>query len=197
MAFLFLFIHLFSPGFRGASWCLVQLKVSGYIYFLMKFPSILFIPLYVIALRKSSSIDQGVSLLWVVFLQCQMSKNKLAVVSLVCFFNYEHSPGQAGECVFGSNWLSSYLPSGRWQSDRAFAEQMDPHNLKSPEREDPPQRITYCEENTVQEPLCTLLGIERPHWQRHTAHTDLQAQHTVCAYVTKQIVSSLSNLTGE
>lgn len=44
---------------------------------------------------------------------------------LVCFFNYEHNPGQAGECVFGSNWLSSYLPSGRWQSDQAFAEQMD------------------------------------------------------------------------
>lgn len=39
---------------------------------------------------------------------------------------------------------------------------MEQHNLKSPESVDPPQRITCCEEITIQQPLCTLLGIQPP-----------------------------------
>ncbi len=97
---------------------------------------------------------------------------------------------------FGSNWLSSYLPSGRGQSDQAFAEQMEPCNLKSPEKEDPPHRITCREENTVQESLSTLLGTERSHCQRHVVH-----RPACTAYVHKlqnrRLPSSLSELTGD
>ncbi|KAA0704825.1 Potassium voltage-gated channel subfamily B member 2 [Triplophysa tibetana] len=67
---------------------------------------------------------------------------------------------------------------------QGFSEQMEQHNLKSPESVDLPHRITYCEKITVKQPLRTLLGIECCFIDSNTRRNQT-FMHNICSCVTK------------
>lgn len=67
---------------------------------------------------------------------------------------------------------------------QGFSEQMEQHNLKSPESVDLPHRITYCEKIKVKQPLCTLLGIECCLIDSNTRRNQT-FMHNICSCVTK------------